>query len=735
MLEYMIRVKRVKHFNEETKFAVFTAMIYKQNKRNKNFKETTNVQLFTGKFMSVHPNDKYMVHACEIESVLYGHEYKIVSHHRLEPGTIQEIRSYLINIQRIGPVSANKIIDKYGLDTISEIRANDKALDGFGLTETARKNIRQDIMNTVCFEKILDFLLLHDLDCRYAIAIFKRYGETSLAKMKDNPYSLYLDNILDFTTADKLNSALGYAYNTAYRVETSVLACLRNDSESCGNIYMAESEMPEKLKTFLKKRKTGYGKAPAFSAAEIDIAITKLKANRYLSSENDRLYLTQNKNNEETVVQGIKKLMTGIKHTSYPLPDIVNFISDYEKTTGFHLADKQKDAVITALKQPVSILTGGPGTGKTQTLSAVIKAIRTLSPKSSIQIAAPTGKAALRVSELTGLPASTIHRLLKVGRWSQELGEDELVSDFLIIDEFSMVDCELCARLLRATRDDTRLVIVGDFEQLPSVGPGLVLRDLIASDKIVTTKLTEIFRQKGQNNIVQNANAIVNQKEGQPIHLKVDKVSNKNFYFVQKESAIDIQDTIKASIRKLLKEGYTQDNIKVLTPLHGTEIGTDVLNSILQAEFNPTGEVFEYDHGKEFRIGDPVIHIHNDYDIDVFNGETGVVKAFGYDADKTILVEFPTRVVWYNISQVDELELAYAMTVHKAQGSEFKVVIMPVHEMLLVGLSKNLIYTAFTRAKEKVVIVGSTNALSIGMRQTTDLDRKSYLSEKLKAAC
>lgn len=737
MSEMMIKTQKIRVFNPETKFTVFTAVVLKENKKTKTYKETKVVKTFTGKVISIHPNDKFLVNVQEVESRLYGKQCNIISYHRVEPGTLQEIKLYLTGINGIGPVTANKIINEHGLNTLTAISTDENALSKIGISSKIQTKIREDVVNTRCFEKILTFLQLHNIDCKYALMIFNRYGQDSVFKIKDNPYSLYIDNIIDYKTADRLHNSMNNSKNTKYRIDATVLASIRDDSYGYGNIFTEQNQVMSIIERFLSKQYSQSQSNP-FTEDEITFSLQRLKKQHYITIESNEnkersVYLSANYKDERAVISGIKKALSEVKHTFFTESDVSDFISNYEKGHNIKIAKKQKEAVFNAVTQPVSILTGGPGTGKTQTCSVIISAIKTMSPNSVIKICAPTGKAALRVSEVTNMPATTIHRLLRLGGYKNEVGEDELECDFLIVDEFSMVDCNICAKLLKAICPWAKIIIIGDFEQLPSVGPGLVLRDFIGSEKIKTTRLTEIFRQKGHSNIITNAHAIINQEKDKPITLTIDKVPNQSFYFVEKNTTSNIQNTIKRSIGKLVSNyGYKQSDIRVLSPLHKTDVGTDMLNNILQDDFNPSGEIFECDDGSELRIGDPVIHTKNNYDLNVFNGETGTVKALGYDINKTLLVEYPNKMVWYDCNQIEELELAYAMTVHKSQGSEFKIVIIPVHELLMPGLSKNLLYTACTRAKNMVIIVGSKDAFSKGIRQTNEMERKSNLSTKIK---
>lgn len=733
-----VLVKQIRCFKKDTKYAVFTGDIMRK-KRNGTYVPTKNIQTFVGFIFSIYPGDRLTITARESENLIYGTQWKIQAYHREVPGTIDEIRKFLNQIPGIGPLTAKKLIDRFGLDVLDAIRSDTTAFDNLGLRKDACQKIRDEISANSCFEEILTFLQLNDLDYRYAFPIFKKYGLMSVRKMKDNPYALYYDHIIDFQTADKLNFALKNPAGNDGRLAAGLMACLQHDSETNGNLYLPFNALRSTMDSFLNSLHSGFAKS-AVSEADAQNALDELvRANHVVidnlpDTSNPSIYLRQNYWAETHIVETLEYLNKEPKRTAYQKADIDDFLEKH-KPGNITLAPEQKKAVETALSSHISIITGGPGTGKTQTLNSLISVIRGLTPKAVIRLCAPTGKAALRISELTNMGAATIHRTLKMNLYQKGPQPESLECDFLIIDEFSMVDCFLCAKLFEAVASFARIVIVGDHEQLPSVGPGLVLRDMIDSGKIPVTRLTTIFRQGKTSAIVVNANRIIqNYGPNDKINLLVNTTPHKEFYFIQNSSVSQIQHIICTSVKKLMKDyHFSMDDIKVLSPIHGGDLGVDRLNLLLQNTFNPKGDPYERDDGLELRVGDPVLHLQNDYDLDVFNGETGVVSSLGYDQDKTLMVTYPgNRHVWYSQEQVYELDLAYAMTTHKSQGSEFKAVIMPMHESLLCGLSKNLIYTGITRAKKMVILVGSREAFSKGARKSTVIQRNSNLAARLQ---
>lgn len=730
-----ILVKKIRYKNNDTKYTVFTGERLRK-KRNGTWTPTKKVETYVGAVFSVYPGDRLSVSVQMIENRIYGTQWVLKSYHRERPGTLDEIKGFLSYIPGLGPASVKKLIDKFGLDVLDTICKDGNALESVGIKKDACQKVRDEIVNNSYFEEILTFLQLNGLDYRYAFPIFKKYGLIAIRRMKDNPYSLYYDKLISFRAADKLNYKLKNPAGDDERFAAGLVASLRYDSESNGNLFVPYDKLKEILETFLNSQGSGFPKS-SVPDQRLHDALSELIRARIIetdpvpSPQNPSVYLRDNHWAETQIVKTIKTLETEIKHFSYQKSEIDAFLQQY-KPGNITLAPEQRDAVETALTSHISIITGGPGTGKTQTLNTMIAVIQKLSPKAVIKLCAPTGKAALRISELTNMQAATIHRTLKMGGYRTALQEGELECDFLIIDEFSMVDCFLCAKLFQAAAPYARIVIVGDYEQLPSVGPGLVLRDMIDSQKIPVTRLSTIFRQGKQSLIIKNANEVIKL----PAHptLTVNRRRNGEFYFFQNASVSRIQKTIQDSIHVLTTE-YHMDpaDIKVLSPLHNGDLGVDALNIELQNAFNPNGTPFEREDGLVIRKGDPVIHLHNNYDLDVFNGETGIVTDFGYTLEHTLLVTYPgNRHVWYNEEQVNELDLAYAMTTYKAQGSEFKAVILPVHESILKGLSKNLIYTGITRAKQIVILIGTKTAFSEGVRKSTIIQRNSNLAERLR---
>lgn len=738
-----VRVKKINYQEKKDGYTIFLGQVLKKQKRNLGYKRTGETQMFLGNFTSICINDIFEVQSYKIENPYYGEQYQVITYHRIYPGTLDELRAFLLSRKmRVGPKRVDQLLERHGLDTLFAIEHDPHAFDGLPIPQSYAEALRREIIESRTFEDTLVLLQACGLDHRYAMPLFNKYHEETLTCLQTSPYTPYLDGILDFRTADRLNQAMGHSFNTDMRVAMTVYATLRFDSDRVGNLYLSRNCLPARCEDFLARQKTQYRDSRPFTEAEYEAALTYLARRELICADitidikDPPIYLYYNHANEITIVKYLQGILTGEKQFAFAFPDIQNFLSDYEQKTGLSLASEQRAAVVMALTNTVSILTGGPGTGKTQTINAIISAIHALAPSAKIKLAAPTGKAANRMAELTQTDACTIHRMIGLGSFqTKSVQPGQLDCDFLVIDEFSMADAYLTCRLLLSASTKAQILFVGDFDQLPSVGPGLVLRDFINSDCIPYTRLNIIFRQAKKSRIVENAQRIISSTSACTCQsLKCAKHPNGDFYFIEATNTQLIQKAILCSIKRLLQTGaYTIDDIQVLSPLRKPVLGVDTLNVLLRERFNPNTQSVSF-QDREFRIGDRVIHIVNNYELSVFNGETGTVKSIAYQADKTVEVAFPYRDVWYGIKDLEQLELAYATSVHRAQGSEFPVVIMPIHETLSTALNRNILYTAITRARQMIVLIGSKTALAEGIHKDMTIERNSNLSLRLKRA-
>ena len=725
-----IRVREVRYHSDKTLWTVFVATEMKHGPKT-GWRDTQVKGVYVGCLLLCVSGDQIEVEAEKVEDPAWGEQYRISSYHRIVPGTILEIQQFLVNsTSGIGIATARHLTDRYGLDTLNVLRNDPSVLARLKLSAKTKAGLQKVLDQGSVFEELLTFFRLHDLDHRYALPVYQAYGEYAMDKLLDNPYAAYLDDVVPFRLADQIAFQSHKPYNHPGRVAAAVLAAMRSESER-GNVYVPRANLLSRTMRYLLRDKSPYN-AIQPTEAELDHALTELYGRRLLIADGlgpgANIYERVNLRAENHGAGYLLDVLHGgPKSTYYDKDDILSVI---DSLGGITLAPGQRKAVVTALTSPISILTGGPGTGKTQTVSATLQVIQSLTPGVDIRLCAPTGKAAARMSELAGMEASTIHRLLGIGAGpKKELGVGELVCDFLVVDEFSMVDIQLFAQLFRCISPSARVLLVGDNNQLPSVGPGLVLRDLIDSKLIPTTTLTKVFRQAGGSNIVDNAHAIINHKPGEALDLAFDDKPGGTFYVLPAESPSQVKRRMVAAGKRLLDLGIPLSQIQVLSPVRAGDVGTDTLNQLLQETFNPTGTIYE-DGERVFRVGDKVIHNHNDYDLGVYNGETGYILELGYTAQQALLVRYRDRDVWYDSLQVSELDLAYALTVHRCQGSEYAAVIIPVHKTIVRNLSRPLIYTAITRAKRMVVLVGDKEALLDGA-QRQGATRASKLVEKL----
>lgn len=741
MRNMLLRVDKIQFHKDLDQYYIFTATVYKIVKKTGMRKPTMKKITCAGQFRSLYEGDLFDVEAVQYEHKLYGEQYRIMTSKRVEPGTIEEIQKFLIqHCKGLGPAKAKALTDKYGLETLQKIAKSISSLDHIKLKPEVKLNLQREITDNMAFEDLLIFLNIHHIDNIYSTILYKRYGSDTVSKLTDNPYAPFLDGLWAYRFSENLHFSLEKPYNTPERKHYSVLAAIRWDSDNGGNLYIPERSVKDTTERFLASIRSPYDKNEVFTEEEINEALDMLERYNLLlrnrTTAPASIYLSYNLANENYIARELKRLTDGTKVTFFTPASIKTFLADYEQDTQIALANEQREGVMTALTSPVSIITGGPGTGKTHTIRTIIACAKALDPGVSIKVCAPTGKAAVRASDMSGLPAATIHRMLQLFNPTCHVGAEELQCDILIADEFSMVDAYLCSRLFIAAASHTRIIMVGDYNQLPSVGPGLVLRDFIRSGKVPTVKLNTVFRQAQASRIIRNSYSIINQQDGQPIMLNLSHKKNEDFYFIEADTIPEIRTKIQDSVHRLKnKYHYSLSDIQILTPVRKTLLGADALNSLFQEEFLPsaTTPLIEA-QDKEFHLGDKVIHTKNNSELCVYNGEVGFVKSLNFMPENMLTVEYSTeKSVNYSLSDLEQLDLAYGLTVHKSQGSEFPVVIIPVHESILHGLNKNLLYTALTRAKKMVLLIGSKQALSAGMRNKENIgERRSMLVQKLQ---
>ena len=646
----------------------------------------------------------------------YGQQFVVESWQEVMPATIYGIEKYLGSglVKGIGPVYAKAIVGKFGLETLNVIENDiERLLEVPRLGRKRVERIRESWEKQKDIKEVMIFLQGYGVSTAYAAKIYRQYQKDAIRTVKENPYQL-ADDIwgIGFKTADGIASKMGYANNDPRRCRSGILYTLNQLAED-GHVYAEPDQLIASAKELLQAEEEPIRKAMADMIDAKD-----------LIHDNDAVYLPPFYYAES----GSAKRLSSLLNEDVSLGIAAEPEGEYGTRKKQIIYDEvQQGAINKALESKIMILTGGPGTGKTTTTQGIIEAFK--SRGKNILLAAPTGRAAKRMTEATGMEAKTIHRLLEYNPMDGYKRNDEnrLEGDVLIVDECSMIDIMLFYNLMKAIPQNMRLILVGDIDQLPSVGAGNVLRDMIDSRKLPVVRLSRIFRQAQTSRIVMNAHSI---NSG---HFPdISNGMQTDFFFIKADDAETIPGLIVNLVRDRLSKayGYNPKEIQVLTPMQRGNTGAGNLNIELQKALNPSGSSLSRG-GYTFRQGDKVMQIRNNYDKNVFNGDIGYISVVDVN-ERTLSVIYDGRVVEYDVSELDEITLAYAITIHKSQGSEFPVVVMPVSMKHYVMLQRNLIYTGITRAKKICVLIGSTKALAYAIHNQTVSKRNTRLQERLK---
>ena len=655
----------------------------------------------------------------------YGRQFSVSSFEETLPATAYGIEKYLGSgmIKGIGPKYAHEIVAKFGTDTLDIIEEDpDRLLEVYGIGPVRIERIKQSWQEQKEIRNIMLFLQGHDVSTGHATKIYKTYGDRSLEIVKENPYRL-ADDIwgIGFRTADTIAEKLGFSHEEPVRLRSGILYTLNqmaDDGHCFATRDMLVSEGAELLDV-----------DSSFIEPVLDEMILKedVITEIYPGEDGENrtaIYLPPFYYSETGTAKRLAEIYEGERQITIFDEGIFSRI---RRMTGIEYDENQLDAIRTALTSKVMLLTGGPGTGKTTTTLGIIMAFR--EQGAHILLAAPTGRAAKRLSEATGIEAKTIHRMLeaKPPEGYQRNTENPLDGDVLIVDECSMIDIMLMYNLLKAVPDTMTLVLVGDVDQLPSVGAGNVLRDIIDSKCFPVVRLTKIFRQAQQSRIIMNAHRI---NRGQMPDLSNGR--NTDFFFMPEEETEKIPETIVDLVKNRLPGHYgvKPGSIQVLTPMQRGPIGAANLNQVLQESLNSEGDGLRRG-GYVFRIGDKVMQIRNDYDKEVFNGDIGTVSSIDME-DRILTADYDGRLVSYDVTELDEIVLAYATTIHKSQGSEYPIVIMPIAMSHFVMLQRNLVYTGVTRAKKILVMIGTKKALAYAIHNVTVKKRNTLLKRRLR---
>lgn len=655
----------------------------------------------------------------------YGQQFKADTLKLTRPDSSEGIEKYLGSglIEGIGPAYAKRLVKKFGKGIFEIIENESSKLEGVeGIGKKRRQEIRESWMKQKSVHNIMLFLHQNGISSSRALRIHKTYGEEALSVLTTNPYRLAQDiHGIGFKTADSIAHQMGVAKEAPERLRAGILHVLETAASS-GHCCLPEGRVMEQTAQLL-------GAADSLLQPEVETLITASQLERHALNGQSFLYLPYLRAAEQSIARSIATLVSF--PPAYPRMDVDAAMAKAAQDTGKVLAESQQRAVKEALKNRCLIITGGPGVGKTTILRTILTLLR--DQKVKMVLAAPTGRAAKRLNESTGLEAKTLHRLLEyqgLGNWGRHNGHP-LTGDLFVVDECSMLDAPLMAQFLSALPAGAHLLLVGDADQLPSVGPGMVLNDLIGSGKVPCVQLTEIFRQAATSRIITSAHEI---NRGRVPDLKPQRESD--FFFLETQSAEETRDLIVQLAQQRLPAKYKFDpiqDIQVLTPMNRHWLGTRSLNEALQAALNPAHEMkYELERFQTtYRVGDKVIQTHNNYDKEVFNGDIGHIVTIETDPLKLSVRFEGDRLVDYEPGELDELQLAYALTIHKSQGSEFPCVIIPVSTQHYVLLERSLIYTAVTRAKKLVVLVGDARALGMAVGRQESRKRWTGLKELL----
>lgn len=656
----------------------------------------------------------------------FGQQFKAMTYKTVAPTEISGIEKFLASgaINGIGPAMAKKIVAEFGEKTLEIIaKSPNELLKVPGIGKKTAEKISTSYLEQSELTEIMVWLENHGISNTYAGKIFAKYGSFAIDIMEKDIYRLFQDiEGIGFLTADKLAFNLGIQREDKRRIISGIdyaLMQLCNNGHCC----IPEMALVDKTAKILQVNN--------------QIIFTILKERIDIGSLNTEVVGGETLIYPPYLYYAEKKVATRLlqlQQATEPLSEdnLSLFIKVWEKDNQIQLAQKQKEAIKACLHHGVLVLTGGPGTGKTTVIKGILSILKAQGLK--IRLAAPTGRAAKRLSETTGQKALTIHRLLEANNLAQDdnlqLGfskdiDDQLDADVIILDEVSMVDIVLMHHFLNAVPDGCRIILVGDTDQLPAVGPGSVLKDIIRSQKVPAIRLDEIFRQAQTSMIIQNAHII---NAGRLPDLR-KQYSDFVFYELNDDTSIT-QKILDLCTKDLPHEGFdVLKDVQILSPMHRFLCGVENLNLMLQEQLNPKKNQDELKYSSQtFRVGDKVMHIRNNYQKNVFNGDIGFIQDIN---NEKLTVDYFDHIVTYEKNELNELTLAYASSVHKSQGSEYKVVIIPLSTSHYIMLQRNLLYTAITRAKQKVIIIGSKKALMTAVQSNRTQKRYTLLAERL----
>lgn len=715
------QIERITYTSEETGFSVCQLIIKGEKKP----------VTIVGTIINPTPGEMIELQGEWHHHKKFGDQFKFHSYKTLIPATAFGIQKYLGSglIKGIGPVMAKRIVKQFGtqsLDIIEHQIHKLSEVDGIG--QKRIEMIQAAWIEQKEIHSVMVFLQSHGVSTAYAAKIFKTYGQESISIVQGNPYQLARDIYgIGFLTADQIAQNLGIKKEAPRRVEAGIEYVLTQLAED-GHVCYPVQDLMSQTQTMLDIDADFVSKGLKRLSEQGQVIIERVSDVTTEESGSTIAFLKRYHLCELSIASNLMRIGNNEKSIrEINTPKALEWVSGQINIT---LAEKQEEAIESALIEKVMVITGGPGTGKTTIINAIIKILKKVGVK--ILLAAPTGRAAKRMSEATRENAKTIHRMLdyslKAGGFKKN-HESPLHADIVVIDEASMIDTVLMHNLLKAIPSSCTLIFVGDVNQLPSVGPGNVLYDLIESNSFKVVTLDTIFRQAQKSLIVVNAHKI---NEGQfPILIK-DQNKKSNFYFIQKEEPEDVLSTILELVQHRIPQRFGYDvinDIQVLTPMHRGVVGAGNLNTQLQNVINTETQLVERGN-RIFKTSDKVMQIRNNYDKHTYNGDIGQILKIQFD-EQNVVIDFYGRLIDYSFSELDELVLAYAVSIHKSQGSEYPVVIIPVVTQHYILLQRNLIYTAVTRGKRLVVMVGTQKALAMAINTVKASKRYTRLGHRL----
>lgn len=698
---------------------------------------TSELITIVGNFAEIQPGQTLHLEGSWREHPKYGQQFQVTRYRETKPATLTGIEKYLGSglIKGVGPATAKRIVAHFGLETLEVIEHKiERLAEVPGIAKKRVSLIQAAWAAQKAIKEVMLFLQSHGVSTTYAVKIYKQYGDAAIETVTHNPYQLATEVYgIGFVTADAIARNLGISPSSEYRYRSGILHVLQEAADE-GHCFLPQSELVERT---VKRLALGdHQPDPELTktlttqmaqAGELVVQSGSDAQPEQLICYNPPFYGAEFKLAERLALLLSEPL-------PIDLPRVQRWIDRFTEQTGLQLSEQQRQAVETAASQRVLVLTGGPGTGKTFCTRTIVALWRAMGK--SIALASPTGRAAQRLQEMTRQEAKTVHRLLEFDPTAFQFKRDAdnpIPAEAIIVDEASMLDLFLAHSLVKAIAPEAQLLLVGDVDQLPSVGPGNVLADVIQSGQVPVIRLTEVFRQAQTSQIVRNAHQINQGKMP-----KLEPVSNQPQSDCLWLAANQPEHGVQA-VRDLLTDfipqlGFEAQDVQVLCPMTRGEMGTRNLNQVLQQLINPlTYSKAELTRGgRTLRVGDRIIQKVNDYNREVFNGDLGIIHAIDID-EQELTVQFSGRLVNYDFADLNEIDLAWAVSIHKSQGSEYPVVILPVYMQHYLLLSRNLIYTGLTRAKQLAIFVGPQKAIGFAVHQVKNQQRYTLLAQRLRA--